>query len=212
MLIETPAPATVASAETLTPVMQADELMLLRAVGEPRQRILEFGAGGSTAEWVALGCPHIVSVENDPDWIDHMRRQPCLREPLRTGRLTILHADTGPILGWGWPDGTEHMESWPSYWSSVWESEAIQGAAQPPDLVFVDGRFRVACTLFAAQKITPLGLLAIHDFWDRPHYHVVLRHLNVVASSERLVVLQRRVDFDPAAASEDLERHALDPR
>ncbi len=198
--------------QPLVPHMTDAELALLRAVGGHRRFIVEFGCGGSTAEWLRHGVERIVSVESDPAWVRDMRDHPELVDAVASGRLTLIHADVGPTGPWGSPVSQAHMEAWPGYWSAVWESPAIVEAGRAADLVFVDGRFRVACALNAALHVDRGVPIVIHDFWNRDYYRAVLKHLGVVASAESLVVLQHRADFDTARVVDDLARHALDSR
>jgi len=207
-----PEPAAAGAVERLVPHMIGPELALLQAVGSQRRFIVEFGCGGSTAEWLQHRAERIVSVESDPAWLTQLRDHPDLVDAVASGRVTLIHADIGPTGPWGQPRGREHIDRWPGYWSAVWESPAIVEADQPVDLVFVDGRFRVACALNAALHIDSGAAIVIHDFAPRPHYHVVLKHLDVVATAESLIVLQRRADFDPARVVDDIARHALDQR
>ena len=192
--------------QPLVPHMTDAELALLRAVGGHRRSIVEFGCGGSTAEWLRHGVERIVSVESDPAWVADMREHPELIDAVASGRLTLIHADVGPTGPWGTPTSQAHMARWPGYWSAVWELPAIA------DLVFVDGRFRVACALNAALHVDRGVPIVIHDFWNRDYYHAVLKHLDVVAGAESLAVLQHEADFDPARVVDDLAHHALDPR
>jgi hypothetical protein len=202
--------ATGGGVQPLVPHMTGPELGLLRAVGGHRRFVVEFGCGGSTAEWLRLGAERVVSVESDAAWVTELRDHPDLADALASERLTLVHANVGPTGDWGAPKG--QMQRWPGYWSRIWELPAVVDAERPVDLVFVDGRFRVACALNAALHVEPGTPIVIHDFCKRPHYDPVLKHLAVVAEAESLVVLQRRADFDPARAVDDLARHALDLR
>ena len=196
--------------QPLVPHMTDEELGLLRAIGGHRRFIVEFGCGGSTAEWLRLGVERVVSVESDAAWVNELRDHPELVEPLASERLAMLHANVGPTGKWGAP--TSQMERWPAYWSGVWELPAVTAAELPADLVFVDGRFRVACALNAALHVGAGVPIVIHDFWNRPHYHAVLAHLDVVARAGSLAVLQRPAELDAARAVDDIARHALDLR
>jgi hypothetical protein len=198
--------------EPLVPHMTDAELALLRAVGARRRFVVEFGAGGSTADWLMGPVDRVVSVESDAAWVAGLREHPDLVDAVASGRLALLHADVGPTGAWGTPEGRDHMEHWPGYWSRVWESPEVVDAVAPVDLVFVDGRFRVACALNAALHIGRGAVVVVHDFWKRPFYHAVLEHLDVVATAEELVVLQHRPGFDPAGVVDDLARYALDVR
>jgi hypothetical protein len=204
--------ATGGGVQPLVPHMTGDELGLLRAVGGHRRFVVEFGCGGSTAEWLRLGAERVVSVESDAAWVTELRDHPDLADAVACERLTLIHANVGPTGPWGAPQSKSHMDRWPRYWSGVWELPAVAEAELPVDLVFVDGRFRVACALNAALHVERGTPIVIHDFCKRPHYKAVLKHLAVVAEAESLVVLQHRPDFDPARVVDDLARHALDLR
>ena len=196
--------------QPLAPHMTDEELGLLRAVGGHRRFVVEFGCGGSTAEWLRQGVERVVSIESDAAWVTELRDHPDLADALAAERLTLVHANVGPTGDWGAPTG--QMSRWPGYWSGAWRLPAVAGSSQPVDLVFVDGRFRVACALNAALHVGAGVPVLVHDFWNRPHYHAVLEHLDVVARAGSLAVLQRRADLDPARVVDDIARHALDLR
>jgi hypothetical protein len=196
--------------QPLVPHMTDEELGLLRAIGGHRRFIVEFGCGGSTTEWLRHSAERVVSIESDAAWVTELREHPDLAGAVASEQLVLVHANVGPTGDWGAPKG--QMQRWPGYWSRVWELPAVAESEQPVDLVFVDGRFRVACALNAALHVGAGVPIVMHDFWNRPHYHVVLDHLDVVARAGTLVVLQRRADLDPARVVDDLARHALDLR
>eukprot|EP00922_Rhytidocystis_sp_ex-Travisia-forbesii_P017214 GHVS01025675.1.p1 GENE.GHVS01025675.1~~GHVS01025675.1.p1 ORF type:complete len:465 (+),score=75.40 GHVS01025675.1:68-1462(+) len=39
-----------------------------------------------------------------------------------------------------------------------------------PDIILVDGRYRVTCALMTLLYVHPLSVVLIHDFWNRPAY------------------------------------------
>lgn len=53
------------------------------------------------------------------------------------------------------------------------------------DLVFIDGRFRVACCLKCYDVIKDECLIAFDDFLNRPEYHVVLNYFDIVDKNNR---------------------------
>ena len=62
------------------------------------------------------------------------------------------------------------------------------------DLVFIDGRFRVACCLKCYDIIKDTCLIAFDDFLDRPQYHIVLEYFDIIEKTKdnRMVILKKK--------------------
>ena len=119
----------------------------------------------------------------------------------------LVHVDIGPTKEWGYPDGEARRDDWRSYHERIWADPEASRA----DFYLVDGRFRVACFAQVLLHAAPDALIAIHDFANRPDYHVVHDVAREVARTENLSVFLRRRDYDPRRALAILEEHALVP-
>jgi len=158
------------------------------AMSEPEQRLFqhyltnatqyaEFGSGGSTC-WASRTptIETIISIESDKNFLETIRPQ-CLRSDLRWINL-------GEIRSYGHPKDDSMRHAWPSYSSQDLGS---------PDLVLVDGRFRVACICHVLHRY-PNTRLLVHDFVNRSQYHIVLNFADIVQSVDTLVELRRKHD------------------
>ncbi len=151
---------------------------LRRALGEARV-VLEYGSGGSTL-LAAERAARVFSVESDPDWLGMMAGWFALNPP--KAKLVLHHADIGPVKAWGAPENNRHVAKWPGYATSVWERpDFVQ-----PDLVLVDGRFRLACFLTVALRVCAPVTLLWDDYAERPAYHIAERLAAPVAMHGRM--------------------------
>jgi hypothetical protein len=206
----TPAPVTIGA-----PRMSAAELRMLRRVfASGRRRYAEFGTGGSTLLAVEAGFEAIVGVESDAAWARAVREHAAVSPAVAEGRASILHADLGPVGDWGTPR-RENARLFPLYVSTMWEEWARREAF--PDLVLVDGRFRVACALSVAllAAARPAGaeppLILVHDYTgQRPQYAPMLRFLDLAERSESLVLLRPRPEASPAGIMAAMLQHLSD--
>lgn len=151
------------------PRMTEKETALFEGYLEKSQAYFEFGSGGSTKLAIRKNI-EVYGVESDKHWVDTLKQE--------TGPLCkIDYVDIGPTKAWGYPVDNTHRDKFPRY------SQAILQHDKAFDLILIDGRFRVACTLNAIkqtlqkQKNLDDTTLFIHDFWDREDYHVVLDFL-----------------------------------
>ena len=152
----------------------------------------EYGAGGTTALASAVA-RSVTTVDLSATWLETVTSSaPGARR---------FHVDLGPLADWSYPATTDRQEHWPAYAASL-----DRVAAADTDVVFVDGRFRVACALTALLRF-PKATVLVHD-WDQTGYHVLLAHATIVEAAGVLVVLARRQDFDASAAGELLRRYA----
>jgi hypothetical protein len=190
-----------APAETLKPAMTAGEQALLMAAAAGATLAVEFGCGGSTPLLLGALCGPLVSVESDPDWLARLRSDPPCAAAEAAGRWLPLHGDIGPVGAWGWPQDRTRAADGTFYVEAPWS------AAPAPDFVLVDGRYRVACGLAALRRVAPAGLVAVHDFWCRPHYWPLLRHAVLAGSVDHLVLLRPHPGTHP-----DPEAYLADPR
>ena len=60
------------------------------------------------------------------------------------------------------------------------------------DIIFIDGRFRVACGLDVFHKIRADTLVLIHDYNDRPHFHILENYYIKVKSWDTLAAFFKR--------------------
>lgn len=170
--------------EDPAPAMSPAEQALLRAAAAEAGTVVEFGCGGSTLLLLAAGRGRVVTVENDPDWLERLGGRPACAAARAEGRWAPLHVDQGPLGPWGWPaDPVRRLEG-AAYVNAPW------ALAPAPDLVLVDGRYRVACALAAFARLGPQGRVALHDFWPRPHYQALLASAELEATAGSLVLLR----------------------
>lgn len=188
--------------------MTPEERDLLQEWSASRSHIVEFGCGGSTVLFLEATSAVIDSVDNNKDWVERVSAEPCPAEAIRNGRLKICLVDTGPVGRWGFPTDDATKPLWRNYPRAVWNG------LRPPavDLVFVDGRFRVACTLRALLQPQPPAIFALHDFWTRlDRYADVLRFLDVRGRAGSLAILTPRQDNDRPELERMLQQHLEDP-
>lgn len=167
---------------------------------------LEFGLGGSTLRAIQKSKAIIYTVESSPEWLKYMRQYVIIGYS-ENKRLNIFPVNIGPTLDWGYPAPENSQELFEAYSSSVFESVDKKLI----DLVLVDGRFRVACTLksiIECYENNNLKIL-IHDFWHREQYHIVLRYLDTVSKADTIGLFSIKKNIDIESVKKDYESYKL---
>ncbi|MCD9005780.1 hypothetical protein LDO31_05920 [Luteimonas sp. XNQY3] len=158
--------------ESARPLMSLAEEMAFKDALQGVETYVEFGCGGSSALALRSGVSRLYITESDRDWVARLRSDAQFNALERAGAIVCSVPDLGPIGSWGWPKDRSRIENWRDYSSGIWSR-----VDAPVDLVFVDGRFRVACTLSSILCSPDGQRIAVHDFWARTHYHVILDYL-----------------------------------
>jgi hypothetical protein len=119
---------------------------------------LEYGSGASTVLAAAMNRPFI-SVETDRLFLQSVRR--------KVGALNcaqrLVHADIGLTGPWGIPflartRSSRTLRKWKAYAETPWSFINQQNL---PDLVLIDGRFRVSSALTSCAHLSALGCAII---------------------------------------------------
>lgn len=184
----------------LTPHMNDAELACYERLLRSASFLVEYGAGGSTLLAVEAGVRRILSIETDKEWLARLRQEDPISEAEASGRLQLRLVDIGPVTAWGRPAGKDRAHAWPAYARAPWPWFRL---GPKPDLVLVDGRFRVASAACSVGRISREGRIVVHDFWSRPEYHVLLRILDCVERVDTLAV------FRPNAHASRADRQRL---
>ncbi|MCL6328454.1 tetratricopeptide repeat protein [Pectobacterium carotovorum subsp. carotovorum] len=186
------------------PRMSEKETQLFENYVKKATRYFEFGSGGST-KLVARNNVEVFGVESDKLWVETLKTE--------VGpQCKVEYVDIGPTKAWGYPIDDTHREKFPHY------SEAILQYDRAFNLILVDGRFRVACALNAIkhtlenQKNIVDTTIFIHDFWDRPDYHVVLAFLETVDKAETAGVFKIKNDINIVVLNEVLGKYKYIPQ
>lgn len=191
-------------------VMSEDEKKLFDQTVREAEQYLEFGLGGSTLEVLRKSKAQVYSIDSSQEWISRMRQyQFVKRSEQKQKRLNIFHVDIGKTGEWGFPQDETSRDDFPEYSQDIFHKIRKDII----DTVLIDGRFRVACTLrtiLECHSNSRLKIL-IHDFWDRPHYHVVLRYLDVIDRADTLGVFTVKADIDLEKLQQDYEEYKFNP-
>ena len=117
-------------------------------------------------------------------------------------RLTTRFCDLGEIGSWGRPKTYHYRHLFSEYTDFLWNQE------KTPDLVLVDGRFRVCSFLTCCKKAPPGTKIIFDDYLERPEYHVVeeyLKPLKVDARQALFVIPDKKI-LDMDRLDSDIER------
>ena len=172
--------------------MPAAEAAALRTAYAGAGTILEYGSGGSTVMAAESGAT-VWSVESDANWAAMM--QAWFRQNPSKGTAHILHADIGETREWGHPADETRLRHWPDYALKVWEAPDFAH----PDVILVDGRFRLACFLTAAYRITRPVTLYFDDYAPRTPYHKAER----LQPPTQMIGRMARFDLSPHPLTPD---------
>jgi hypothetical protein len=162
----------------------------------------ELGTGGSTLMAVRAGVGQIVSVDSDNTWIEAVRAHPEVALRCADGSTSLLYADIGPVADWGRPADRSAIRQWSRYISAGWAEWARRESL--PDLILVDGRFRIACCLSVALITAHLPSAALprillHDVDEkRAHYREALECLEQVDQVGTLLIMRPSKQKSPA--------------
>ena len=174
-------------------VMTLKERELFDKFIEDAKCYLEFGAGGSTIRVLQRSKAKIHSVESSLEWIKEMSRYVTIKY-WRNKRVFFHPVAIGKTGMWGFPASDAAKESFPKYSSAIFdELYPVQ-----PDVVLIDGRFRVACALQTILRLhsNEKTILLVHDFWNREEYHMILDFLTEIESADTLGVFRIKRDID----------------
>ena len=88
----------------------------------------------------------------------------------------------------------ERLNKWKNYVRAPWE--IIND--NKPDLIFIDGRFRVACALYSIiqMKDYPGNKILIDDYSYRPEYKIIEKYANFEGIKGRLGIFKVPIKID----------------
>ena len=187
--------STIAQQAPTTPLFEGDDRLFRQELAACRV-YGEYGCGSSTI-WVAHHSnARILAVDSSPAWIAKVREATADQAE----RITIEAIDLGVLGDWGYPTTYRHRHRFGDYVHSPWRHGPVK-----PDLVLIDGRFRVACflhSLLAADAGTPI---LFDDYTNRPHYHLVEEFCPIAQSEGRQALFRVPAELDREVIGRELE-------
>ena len=130
----------------------------------------EYGCGKSTEYMYKKSNASIFSVDTSKEWATKTLN---LSKDSNHDRLNVKWIDVGDVADWGYPVSFEKKQNFVKYANWFWNF------GLKPDLVVIDGRFRILCFL-TSIKFASIGTKIIFDdYTNRPLYHVAEEFLKI---------------------------------
>lgn len=196
----------------MIPFMNPDEIELLKKYFSRATNYFEFGCGGSTVLASQYqNIKSITSVESNIEWVDKVKG---LLKPLEVSngssdqlfndRFSYYYIDINANpKDWGRPKDKSKIENWHKY------PEAILMTPILPDLILVDGRFRVACCLCSYKVMKEESFMLVHDYKIRKEYHIIENFFEIVETSDTLYVFRKKSNIDTNKLDKLLKQYVL---
>lgn len=156
--------------------VDASHLELFRHLVPQARVYAEYGCGGSTRWALENTDATVITVESSPHWAKDLKR----RVPKHLGRLILMQPDIG-IVDWdGRPMTYAKRANFHRYIEGIWAQ------ATNPDVILVDGRFRVACFLTAWLRSRPGTRILFDDFYTVATYHFLAEYMQPISREGRM--------------------------
>lgn len=176
-------------------------------------RYLEYGSGGSTV----LAHKHVdclVSVDSDRRFLRAVEK--ALRTSPAQCETILMPVNIGLTEGWGRPVFTKptarRIRRWRAYPKAPWVF--YNDRKVEPDLIFIDGRFRLACALESLlnQSDRSTYPILVDDYLGRPYYAVLEQFGDLVEMKGRIAVFRKKSEMDRERCQAALEASYSDFR
>ena len=147
-------------------LFDGDDMLFKEALASSRT-YAEYGCGKSTVYALKKSSANVISVDTSIEWIRHVKTKINASQT----RLQIYHANLGSVGQWGRPLDYSKSNEFSSYTDYIWKQ------AVKPDLVLIDGRFRVCCFLTSLLHADPGTIIIFDDYVGRPQYHIIEKYV-----------------------------------
>lgn len=147
----------------------------------------EYGVGQSTMYVNDNSECKIIAVETSKDWFDNISSK------INKNKSIIELIDLGETNEWGRPRSYKKRDNIKLYISSIWKHDL------KPNLILIDGRFRVACFLFSIINAKEGSIIIFDDYVPREHYHIVEEVIKPnMLSGRQAIFIKKDLDLDLA--------------
>ena len=164
-------------------LFDGDEASFIKHVSKAKI-YAEYGVGQST-DWVYQNTSaKILAVDTSMQWIEKVTADKT------APRLDVQWVDLGELGDWGWPLTYKQRDNFIQYVKSPW------GRSATPDVVLIDGRFRVCCFFTSLLQAAPGTIIVFDDYIVRPHYHIVEELLPPFEWCGRQAIFSVPAEFD----------------
>jgi len=168
-------------------------LALWQSTLGPGKRYLEYGAGGSTVAAFKVGAD-VTSVESDKRWVSAVEgacQGLAHDEFAGDPNLSITYANLGFSGTWGYPLFAQltaaRVRRWAYYSLAPW----LGCKEFSPEIILVDGRFRVACVIASLLFCRNAdAVVIVDDYRNRPQYGILAEIAYVEEVVGRSLVLR----------------------
>jgi hypothetical protein len=171
----------------MAPHLDGESYRVLTEYLKKTSVFLEFGAGGSTFLALHTGVNEVHSVESDLVFLSSISKR-----VYSLGLAPKFHPhpiDIGPTGEWGAPKSRDFASTWFLYPLKVWYELIFSQSS--PDLILIDGRFRVSCFLASLVLAKKGATILFDDYYERSYYHVVESFIKPSLRVGRLAVFEK---------------------
>jgi len=195
------------------PHMSTTDLQVFAVEVGKASTYLEWGSGGSTAFVIKKdNIKKMHTLESDDAWLKELSTHWLIHQAIGDSRLTLELRNIGRTGKWGRPVNDHAAARYPHY-SDLPETSPSNTTGLDAhrtkehfDLIFVDGRFRVACFLKALRDAPKPFRLMIHDY-ERLEYHVVERFATKVKQDDILAVFTPKESIDGRELDAEIKKY-----
>ncbi len=193
--------------EPIAPHMSAAKIKVLTDSFARARHYLEYGVGGSTLLAAQSSLQSIKAIDSHRDWIEKVNAS--ILSASHTGDIRLILVELGKTSDWGYPADESMIKSWPLYYTTPWTTYTEQDIS--PDLILIDGRFRVACFLHSLLQCKPGTRILWDDYRDRVEYHAIEQVLRPIGLVDDMAIFSVSADFNRALALRVLFEHLFNP-
>jgi hypothetical protein len=176
----------------------------------PTARIyLEYGSGGSTIV-AAKSRVRFKTVDSDPFFLRAVENK--ITSEFGSPNGDFLYCNIGMTELWGIPIfkrlSAGRRKRWKRYPLAPW----LNDPSFLPDLVLIDGRFRVACALttikYLSNKVS--FEILVDDYRDRPEYREIEKYAELSSMQGRMAVFKPKPAVNLDNIDRAIETYSLD--
>ena len=164
----------------------------------------EYGCGLSS-KWILNNTSSkVISVDSSKEWVKKVKKE----NKKHQSRLIINHVDLGKVGNWGRPISYEKSYKFSDYTDYIWKQQ------EKPELVLIDGRFRVCCFLTSLKFADPGTKIIFDDYVNRPYYHFIEKYVSRINECGRQCLFiapsKNQIDIDTLNKDIDAFRYVMD--